>query len=114
MLGFQYLEEKTAFSPEGVTYAGKGSCDLTGLTRMWRSRGSWKERRDQTRKGPLRPDSGIWNIGIGELPKILENVAIKGVGEMKMFSTASKHLKGRNGCRHVCLDVPCPLHPAFS
>ena len=44
---FQCLEEKMAFSLEGVTYARKDSCDLTSLTHTWRSRGSWKGRRGQ-------------------------------------------------------------------
>lgn len=42
MIGFQYLEEKTAFSLEGVTYAGKGSWDLTSLTPPWRVEGTEK------------------------------------------------------------------------
>lgn len=29
-----------ALLPEGVTYAAKGSCDLTSVTHTWRSKGS--------------------------------------------------------------------------
>lgn len=44
----QCLEEKMAFSLEGVTHTGKDSCDLTSLTHTHRSRGSWRGRRGQT------------------------------------------------------------------
>lgn len=57
---------------------------------MWRSRGSGKERRGQT-KETSRPGSSIWTIVSRELPEIFEeNIVIKGIFRNEIFSTFPK------------------------